>query len=156
MIQSLVEFCGHRREDRRASYSRRRPWNRKIEFDCCSILPNLSRKTHLRSFHLLASHRSRSYHHHRHSCQPSKSWKVHTIEFILGKAFSENHDLTVGEHYAVNGVDQLGGGRAGSFSSICLRLELHGTLFHAVVLFRAIRRLLFCEIPEDSEKNAIQ
>ncbi|KAG5250606.1 mitochondrial Rho GTPase [Salix suchowensis] len=39
---------------------------------------------------------------------PSKSWKVHTIEFILGKAFSENHDLTAGEHYAVNVVDQLG------------------------------------------------
>ncbi|KAJ6405615.1 hypothetical protein OIU84_013554 [Salix udensis] len=37
MIQSLVEFCGHRREDRRESCSRRRPWNRKIEFDCCSI-----------------------------------------------------------------------------------------------------------------------
>ncbi|KAL9395850.1 hypothetical protein Peur_010103 [Populus x canadensis] len=37
MIQSQAKFCGHRREDRRYSCSRRRPCNRKIEFDCGSI-----------------------------------------------------------------------------------------------------------------------
>ncbi|KAJ6730760.1 hypothetical protein OIU85_021541 [Salix viminalis] len=146
MIQSLVEFCGHRREDRRASCSRRRPWNRKIEFDCCSIYRIFpGKRISVASTYSPPTGRvpitiidTPARIHELHS----KSWKVHTIEFILGKAFSENHDLTVGEHYAVNGVDQLGGGRAGSFSSICLRLELHGPLFSCSCPFQSDKETL--------------
>ncbi|KAF9686968.1 hypothetical protein SADUNF_Sadunf02G0045200 [Salix dunnii] len=153
-----MEFCGHRREDRLESCSRRRPWNRKIEFDCCnihriftgkriSVASTYSPPTGRVPITIIDTSA-------RKSCFSTSCYLKRAVD--RKKQQMEINENLVVEHYAVNVVDQLGGGRAGSFSSSCLRLELYGPLFHAVVLLRGIRRLLFCEIAEDSEKIAIQ